>query len=407
MSLDDRHTPLFDDDPRPRRPRRGDPPASRPLLLLLAVVIGIGLGAAVYWAGGRVAHWLRGDPPALNPEAKPREAVPGGPLDAEEAEAHGLFEQCKASVVSVNLVLRRRGAFELPEDEGAGAGSGFVWDADGRIVTNFHVIQDAMRRNDIAVRVVMDGPPARLDARIVGAAPEYDLAVVQVSAPRDRLRPIEVGTSGDLKVGQKAFAIGNPFELAGTLTKGIISALDRPTRSPTGSVIRGCIQHTAAINPGNSGGPLLNRFGRLIGVNSSIITPSGGNVGIGFAIPVDTVNHVVTEIIRHGRLPRPDLGVGLFDQQRLRRAGYPEGVMIAEVVPGGPAAQAGLRGVRPDPRTGRLRPGDLILAINGERVGGVEDFQRIVAGLRPGQQVTVRYMRDEEEREATLTVRGV
>jgi S1-C subfamily serine protease len=259
----------------------------------------------------------------------------------------------------------------------------------------------------MAIRVVLADGRTSYDARVVGVAAEYDLAVIQVTAPKGGLKKIGVGTSHDLKVGQKAFAIGNPFELSGTMTKGIVSALDRPTQAPTGETIKGCIQHTAAINPGNSGGPLLNRKGELIGVNSSIISPSGGNVGIGFAIPVDTVNPVVTEIIRHGRVARPDLGVKLYDERRLRRAGFDKGVMVAEVMPGGPAAKAGLRGVRPDPRTGRAQPGDLIVAINGQEINTVADYQRIVGGLKPGDQVTVKYIRDDEEHEATLTVRGV
>jgi S1-C subfamily serine protease len=333
--------------------------------------------------------------------------VAAGPLDAEEREANELFERVKDSVVSVSLVRLRRGGFDLSTEEETGAGSGFIWDADGRIVTNYHVVADAANRQDMAVKVVMSDPSKKYDAAIVGLAPAYDLAVIQIQ-PRETLRPIDVGTSADLKVGQRAFAIGNPFELPGTLTKGIVSALNRLTKAPSGGVISGCVQHTAAINPGNSGGPLLNRFGRLIGVNSSIITPSGGNVGIGFAIPSETVNQVVTEIIRTGRTLRPDLGIRLYDQQRLRRAGYPRGVMVAEAVSGGPADAAGLRGIRPSQvAPGRAEPGDLILAINGEEVANVNDYQRVVSTLRPGQKVTVRYTRDDEEHEATLTVRGM
>lgn len=402
MSFPDRF-----DEPRAPRKREEAHPHRWPLLVV-AALLGVGLGAAGYWGGKFLFNRLQPHPPLTNPDAQPREAVANGPLDAEENEAHQLFERVKDSVVSVNLVLQRRGGrFDLSSEEATGAGSGFIWDTDGRIVTNYHVVEETASRRDMAVKVVMSDPSKKYDATIVGLAPEYDLAVIQIQ-PRETLRPIEVGTSADLMVGQKAFAIGNPFELPGTLTKGIVSALNRPTKAPSGGVITGCIQHTAAINPGNSGGPLLNRFGRLIGVNSAIITPSGGNVGIGFAIPVDTVNQVVTEIIRTGRTLKPDLGIRLYDQQKVRRAGYPRGVMIAEVVSGGPAAAGGLRGIRPSQvAPGRAEPGDLITSINGEEIANVNDYQRVVSSLRPGQKVVVRYTRDDEEREATLTVRGV
>jgi S1-C subfamily serine protease len=394
------------DDP-PARRKRAESHPHRWQILLLAAVLGVGLGAAGYWGGKFLVHRLHPEHPPTNPDAQPREAVANGPLDADETEANELFERVKDSVVSVNLVLQRRGRFDLSQEEATGAGSGFIWDADGRIVTNYHVVEEALSRRDLAVKVVLSDPSKKYDAAIVGLAPEYDLAVIQVQ-PRETLRPIDVGTSADLKVGQKAFAIGNPFELPGTMTKGIISALNRPTKAPSGGVITGCVQHTASINPGNSGGPLLNRFGRLIGVNSSIITPSGGNVGIGFAIPAETVNQVVTEIIRTGRTLKPDLGIRLYDQQKVRRAGFARGVMVAEAISGGPAAAAGLRGIRPSQAApGRAEPGDLIVSINDEEIGNVNDYQRVVSKLKPGQKVTVRYLRDEEESQVTLTVGGV
>lgn len=409
MPSSDRHYGTEYDDDRPRR-RPAPPPPSplRPILYLLLLAFGVGVGVVSFWLGTRLLTQVRPDQPVVtNPDARPKEAVANGPLDADEVEASTLFEADRQSVVNVDTVMVRRGQFDdrLLEQQ-TGTGSGFVWDTDGRIVTNFHVVQDALKRNNMTIRVVTADRSAH-DATLVGVAPDFDLAVVSISAPKGKLKPISLATSSDLKVGQKVFAIGNPFGLSLTLTTGIISNLDRTIEAPTGAPIPGAIQHTAQINPGNSGGPLLNRLGKLIGVNTSITTPSGGNVGIGFAIPSDTVNKVVTEIIKTGRIEKPDLGVRLYDEKRLRRFGYDRGVMVAEVIPGGPADRAGLKGVRKNQLTNRGEPGDLILAVNGEEVAGAEDYQRIVSKLKPGEKVKVRYLRDEEEHEATLTVRGV
>ena len=393
------------DDPRPaRRPA----PTGRAVPLAYLLLLAFGLGVVGFWAGGQVLSRLRQGPPAAvtNPDAQPREATANGPLDADELEANAVFEAVKPSVVNVDTVLVKRDRLTRQLGQ-TGTGSGFVWDAEGRIVTNFHVIQETTRRENMAIRVVMADRSTH-EARLVGAAPDYDLAVIQITAPADALKPIAVATSADLKVGQKVFAIGNPFGLNLTLTAGIVSNLDRSIEAPTGAPIPGAIQHSAAINPGNSGGPLLNRAGKLVGVNTSIPeTRGGGNVGIGFSIPSDTVNQVVTEIVRTGRTLKPDLGVRLYDQKRARAAGYDTGVMVADVVPGGPADKAKMRGIRKSPDTGRVEPGDLILAINGQAVAGVDDFQRLLAKCKPGDAVRVRYLRDEDEREATLTVQGI
>ena len=396
-----------DDDPPPRR---RPPERTRPIMYLLLPLVGAGIAGLGIWLGTSIQKWLKGEPPPLtNPDAQPREPAPKGALDPEETEAVSLFKGAKASVVNVDTVLVKRGRWDERDlEQQTGTGSGFVWDAEGRVVTNFHVVQEVRRRPNTTLRVVTADRKA-YDARVVGEAQDYDLAVVQIIAPKDvleKLPPITVGTSGDLEVGQKAYAIGNPFGLSLTMTKGIISALDRTIEAPSGAPIAGTIQIDAAINPGNSGGPLLDRTGRLIGVNSAIRTPSGGNVGIGFAIPVDTVNRVVTEMIQRGRPLQADLGVKLYDQTKLRRAGYPKGVMIAEITPGGAAAKAGLLGIRPNPRTGRVEPGDLILAVNGTEIAGIPDFQKLLAGLKPGASVAVKFLRNEQEQETTLVVGG-
>ncbi len=232
----------------------------------------------------------------------------------------------KRDIFSLNL-------FEIPH----GAGSGFVWDQDGHIITNFHVIQEAS-----GARVTL-ADHSVWDAQLVGTAPDQDLAVLYINAPKHQLKPIAIGTSGDLQVGQKVFAIGNPFGLDQTLTTGIISALGREINAVTGRTISGVIQTDAAINPGNSGGPLLDSAGRLIGVNTAIYSPSGVSTGIGFAVPVDTVNRVVPQLIRHGRIIRPGLGVRIADDATARRFGL-QGVLIIQVEKGSAAETAGLRG---------------------------------------------------------------
>lgn len=414
------YDPRYDDD-RPRRPARRDEDRGylRPLLL---VGLGMILAAVAVWA---FEHFRRQNAPRLtDPEAKPRDATPAGPLDAEEVEGVELFKKLKPSVVNVDIVQRQRVGWQnrFAERQTSG-GSGFVWDDDGRVVTNYHVVADYFTTPDLIIRVTL-ADRTTWDAVPVGTADQYDLAVLQFAPqnrpPMDKIKKIDLGTSHDLQVGQKVYAIGNPLGLSLSMTKGIISALDRPIRSPAETTISGGIQTDAAINPGNSGGPLLDKSGRLIGVNTAIATTTenGGNIGIGFAIPSDRVNEVVTEIIRHGRVLKPDLGIAkLVDQRELRRARYDRGVMVEQTTPGGPAEKAGLRGVR---TTGRRvdQLGDIILTINGEAVDSHEDYERAVRKLKPGEQAKLKIARiefveeggkrvaRETEREVTVTVGG-
>ena len=404
-------TPIYDDDPGrplPRPRRHAGPPRSSVsgggLLLLVVgfvglVVVGVGL-----WVGVRLLSHDKA-PPLTNPDVQLKEVVSNGPMDADETESNTVFESDKDSVVNVDTVALKRGLFDTRGEQQTGTGSGFVWDTDGRIVTNYHVVEEAVKQPNMALRVVM-ADRTTYDARIVGTAPDYDLAVVQITAPKDILKPLGLADSGDLKVGQKVFAIGNPFGLSLTLTTGIISNLDRTIDAPTGAPIPKAIQHTAQINPGNSGGPLLNRHGKLVGVNTAIVTGTrgGGHTGIGFSIPSNTVNQVVTEIIKTGRTGKVDLGVRLYDQKALRRAGYDQGVMIAEVIPGGPADRAKLRGLRKNPATGKAEPGDIILSINGQAMVSPNEFQSVVSRLVPGSKIKVRYLRDDEEWEITMSV---
>jgi S1-C subfamily serine protease len=270
----------------------------------------------------------------------------------------------------------------------------------GYIVTNFHVVEGA------AAAQVRLSDQSTWKARLVGAAPDQDVVVLKIDAPAANLRPILVGTSRGLKVGQKVFAIGNPFGLDHTLTTGVISALDREIRSITGRPIRGVIQTDAAINPGNSGGPLLDSAGRLIGVNTAILSPGGDPrgtyIGIGFAVPVDSLNRLVAQLISQGRVVRPGIGVRLAPDQTLRRMGL-EGALVLDVLAGSPAEQAGLRGTQRD-EAGRVRLGDLVVAADGREVKSSDDLSAVLEEKTVGSQVRLRIRRTDGEREVTVTL---
>ncbi len=271
-----------------------------------------------------------------------------------------------------------------------GSGSGFVWDSLGHIVTNYHVIQDAS-----SIRVTLSDQ-STWAARLVGAAPEKDVAVLQIDSSHEHLLPLPLGRSADLRVGQKVLAIGNPFGLDQTLTTGIISALGREIESVARIPIRDVIQTDAAINPGNSGGPLLDSAGRLIGINTAIYSPSGTFAGIGFAIPVDAVNWVVPDLIAYGRVQRPTLGVELASLQVTRRLGL-EGALILNVEPGSPAEQQGLRPTSRDQR-GRIDIGDVITRIEDTPIRSAVDLILALEWRKPGDEVELTVVRAENER---------
>jgi S1-C subfamily serine protease len=371
--------------------REGLPPARRPgtgvWLLAVAVLLGLLAGQWFFGRGGRR------EPPAA---AAPRPVAARGDLSQEERATVELFKTASPSVVYITSLARRSvGWFDVMEVP-QGTGSGFVWDQGGHIVTNFHVIQDAQ-----ATKVTFSGQ-STYRATLVGVAPEKDLAVLRISAPREKLVPILVGTSGNLQVGQRVFAIGNPFGLDQTLTTGIVSALGRSIQSATDRPIEGVIQTDAAINPGNSGGPLLDSAGRLVGVNAAIASPSGGSAGIGFAVPVDTVNLVVPQLIRYGRMVRPQLGVVLADDSITRRLGV-EGALVLRVEPGSGAAGAGLRGTR---RTedGDLLLGDVIQSFGGRAVSSGSDLLTSLEERKAGETVSIRYLRDGRTGESRVTL---
>ncbi len=388
-------------------PRRvvGIGPFAASLLLLTGML----LATVALLLFDRFRRWDAPEP--HNPLATLREISPALPLNADEVEAVDLFKKLKPTVVNVDIVQQQRVSWDNRVlEQQTGTGSGFIWDDEGRIVTNYHVIADHYRNRNSIVRVTL-ADRSSWDTIVVGKAEEYDLAVLQFaphSRPSaERLRKIDLGSANDLEVGRKVFAIGNPLGLNLSMTQGIVSALDRSIRSPVGTPIAGGIQHSAAINPGNSGGPLLDKAGRLIGVNTAIATTdgTGGNIGIGFAIPAELVNEVVTQVIQTGRVLRPDLGIKLFDQLTLRRARYDHGVMVEAIIPGGPADKAGVIGIRVNPRTRRVEQvGDLILAINGEPVNSHEDFEQALRKLKPGDKAKLKIVRKDVEQEIDVMV---
>ena len=343
--------------------------------------------------------WVRSA--SLNdPRAAPRAVAGRGELLADEKSTIALFRQASPSVVNITAIGVERDLFtlnlyQIPQ----GSGSGFVWDTNGDIITNFHVIQNA----DAAQVTLAD--QSNWKARVVGVAPDKDLAVLRIDAPGNRLRPIPIGTSKDLQVGQSVFAIGNPFGLDQTLTTGIISALNREIESVTRRPIQGVIQSDAAINPGNSGGPLLDSAGRLIGVNTAIYSPSGASAGIGFAIPVDTVNRIVPELIRSGRLTRPGLGIQIADEQIAQRLGV-TGILVVDVTRGGAAAKAGIQPTRRDSE-GRLRLGDIITAVDGKKVESPNDLYLALEKFKVGDTVTVSLLRNGKTVQTKVALEAV
>lgn len=335
-----------------------------------------------------------------DPRAAPRAVAPRGELRADEKANIALFRRASPAVVNITAIGVQRDLFtlnlyQIPQ----GTGSGFVWDTNGNIITNFHVIQNA------GTAQITLADQSNWKAQVVGLAPDQDLAVLRIDAPSKRLQPIPLGTSKELQVGQSVFAIGNPFGLDQSLTTGVISALGREIESVTRRPIQGVIQTDAAINPGNSGGPLLDSAGRLIGVNTQIYSPSGASAGIGFAIPVDTVNRIVPELIRSGRVTRPGLGVQIAEEQIARRIGI-SGVLVVDVTRGGPAAKAGIRPTRREP-SGRIVLGDIITAIDGKKVRSPNELYLLLDEYRVGDDVTVTLLRDEKPIQTKMTLAAV
>ncbi|MDH4389843.1 MAG: trypsin-like peptidase domain-containing protein [Aquabacterium sp.] len=356
----------------------------RPLLLALPLLLGTACTASRAQKG----------------EATPRAVTPRGALGADELSNIDLFRRLAPSVVHITTLATERDFFNRAVQQvPRGTGTGFVWDAAGHIVTNFHVIQEGS-----GARVTL-ADQSSWPARLVGAFPDRDLAVLKIDAPAAKLPPIPIGTSRDLQVGQRVLAIGNPFGLDQTLTTGIVSALNREIESFNSRTIRGVVQTDAAINPGNSGGPLLDSAGRLIGVNTQIASPSGASAGIGFAIPVDEVNRVVPRLIRDGRITRPALGVSAASDQVHRALRLPDGVALVQVNPNGPAARAGLQAFS-RARDGSVVAGDVITAVNDEPVASLDDMLTALEKRQPGDTVQLSVWRAGKARKVQAVLAG-
>ena len=331
-------------------------------------------------------------------DAAPRAITPRGPLAADEVANIDVFRKTSPSVVHITSIGVQRDIFSMNVQQvPRGTGTGFVWDDQGHVVTNFHVINGAN-----GARVTL-ADQSSFDATLVGAFADRDLAVLRIEAPKAKLPPITIGSSRELLVGQRVYAIGNPFGLDQTLTTGIISALNRDIESFNSRTIRGVIQTDAAINPGNSGGPLLDSAGRLIGVNSQIASPSGASAGIGFAIPVDEVNRIVPRIIRDGKFVRPAIGISAGAANLQQALNVPKGVVILQVVGGTPAAKAGLQPFRRGSR-GEVVGGDVITAINDEAVNDLDDMLGVLERRQPGESVTLTVWRNGQTRKQSLVL---
>jgi S1-C subfamily serine protease len=354
------------------------------ILLAAAVLLAVGLVAAPY---ARHHFFAATTPRLVQPRAE---------LTELEKTTIALFERSSPAVVQV-VVQRDRlaGVGELDPDTGPGVGSGtgFLWDEAGNIVTNAHVASSARR---VAIRTASG---AVNSGEVIGIAANYDLAVVRVLSMGSLPPPLPLGSSADLRVGQSVFAIGNPFGLDQSLTTGVISALKRRMPTAAGREIADVIQTDAAINPGNSGGPLLDSGGRVIGVNTAIISPSGTNAGVGFAIPIDTVNRVVPELIRAGRVPTPGIGIIAANEAVAARMGR-EGVIIVRTVPGSPAERAGLQGI--DAAAGAI--GDVIVAVDRKPVRRLSDLTDALEVIKLPGKVQLTVERGGSRRTISLAV---
>ena len=373
----------YDSQSPPARPR-GAGLLTSALLLLSAFLLGL-----------VAKEWIQGSRPVA--PAAPRAAMPRGDLGPNEQHTIDLVNKVSPSVVYVaTSALRRAGLFSMNVYKiPRGTGSGFIWDKAGHIVTNYHVVSDS----DAADVTLIDG--SVWQATLVGFEEDKDLAVLKIDAPAEKLNSIDVGESGNLQVGQHVMTVGNPFGLDYTCTTGIIGGLGREIESENGRPIQGVIQTDAAINPGNSGGPLVDSAGRLIGVNTTIYSPTGTSAGIGFAVPVDTVNRIVPQLIQYRRVIKPDLGMAFLNDAINQRYGI-DGIGVLSVKPGSGAAAAGIEGITRGSRGYYL--GDVIVAVDGKRVATSRDLYLILDNHKIGDELTVTVLRGRSPLDVKVTL---
>ena len=387
MASIDSHNPWAS----PQAPQRPSP--LLPFLLFAILVL----------AGLVLFTLLRRNGDRRDPSVDARPVAARGDLAEDEKTTIAIFEEASPSVVHVaNIQVLGNGFTMDPYEREKGTGTGFIWNRDGYIVTNYHVVKGGGK----FVATLYD--QTQVEAVFVGGSRAHDLAVLRVSAPEEQLKPILIGRSGNLRVGQKVFAIGNPFGLDQTLSTGVVSQLNRVIATEEGTTIRGVIQTDAAINPGNSGGPLLDSAGRLIGVNTAIVSPSGGSAGIGFAVPVDVVNQVIPQIIAHGLIQIPSLQADFLPndatQMLIERRQIRGGVPVLRVDLGGAAHTAGIRGIQRGLRGDYL--GDIILEINGTRVSSSEAIEKLLMKKKVGDKVDVLVERAGKTRRLDIVLRG-
>ncbi|HEX4455197.1 MAG TPA: trypsin-like peptidase domain-containing protein [Kofleriaceae bacterium] len=366
------------------------------LTKVLAILLLLVAGALVYTVyqqrHGTTVHYVSAEP-------RPIAQRPDDKLGADEQATIDVFGKFSRSVVHVTSLATRRDQITMDVTQiPQGTGSGFVWDLDGHIVTNFHVVQEG----DAASVTLNDG--STYPAQIVGTAPDKDLAVLHIDAPPSKLLPLPVGQSANLKVGQKVLAIGNPFGLDQTLTTGVISGLGREIKSVSGRPISDVIQTDASINPGNSGGPLLDSSGRLIGINTAIYSPSGANAGIGFAVPVDTVNAIVPQLMKFGKITRPGLGINPLADAMAQRNGI-DGVAIVQVQPGGAADKAGMAGATRS--SAGIQLNDVIVDIEGAPIHRLNDLYKALDNHKVGDTVEVTLANKGERRKVKVQLQAV
>ncbi len=367
-------------------------------------------------AGARPPEVSWAEPGEPAPLPAPAAALQANvPPDGDEQNNIDVYRKYSPGVVNIASTTLARDIFLRPYPVEAGTGSGVILDSNGNIGTNYHVVEDSLNGGELEVTLA---DQTKYKAKVVGTDPNNDLAVIKIDAPADKLHPIPIGRSSGLQVGQKVLAIGNPYGYERTLTTGVISALGRSIRAETGQVIENIIQTDAAINPGNSGGPLLNRAGQIIGINAQIVSPSGaGNVGIGFAIPADTVSRIVSDLIAYGYVKRPWVGLVMSDLFPME--GYPDrlaaqlgitpsrGYMVMDLRPGSPMATAGIRAARQQVQYGfRIYPvgGDVLIAFQGKEITSLPDVATDIDHRKAGDKVTFTILRGTQQMDIAVTL---